>query len=215
MKKSDGKEKRIGRGRLAAAALAVAMAALMLTGCGGSDEKVIGGEVQQQGGASQAGKDESAPASGQADSGNEGQTQTQGQKGYLFTYKGVTIGMDEDAAAIVAALGEPQSYFEAASCAFEGLDKIYTYSGFELDTYPTDGADYVSAVIFKDDSVSTAEGVVIGDTKEKVEQTYGVPASTTDSLSVYEKDGMELRFIFSGTDVVSIEYMSTAALSQE
>lgn len=63
--------------------------------------------------------------------------------------------MNEKAAPILEKLGEPMEYFEAESCAFEGLDKIYTYSGFELHTYEMKGTDYVASVMFLDDSVST------------------------------------------------------------
>ena len=42
------------------------------------------------------------------------------------------------------------SYFEAPSCAFDGIDKTYTYAGFELLTYPKDDKDYVSSVVLKD-----------------------------------------------------------------
>ena len=149
----------------------------MLTGCGQS-ENVISGEVNNSANLSQ--KEENAGQS-QNQNQNENQSQNQNQeseaedaasesyKGYAFISKDVVIEMDEEAAPIIEALGEPLSYFEAASCAFEGLDKIYTYSGFEINTYPGKDKDYISSVILKDDSVTTVEGVAIGDSKEKLE----------------------------------------------
>ena len=130
-------------------------------------------------------------------------------KGYVFQHQDVVIEMDAKAASLVEALGEPVSYFEAASCAFEGLDKIYTYNSFELDTYPVEDVDYVSAVIFKDDSITTAEGVAIGDSRAKMEEVYGTENETQGSLVVYYKDGMKLSFIFDGDTITSIEYTST------
>ena len=50
-----------------------------------------------------------------------------GESGFLFTYNGCTIAMNGAAAPVIAALGEPESYTEAASCAFDGLDKTYGY----------------------------------------------------------------------------------------
>lgn len=174
---------------------------LLVTGCG-NDEKVIDGNVQNQG-----------SSNVQADS--QG-SQTAQAKGYVFVSGGVTIGVDVDAAPIIEKLGEPDSYYEAASCAFEGLDKMYTYKGFEIDTYPNGDADYVSAVIFKNDSVKTPEGVGLGDTAEAVEKAYGnnaveaaEKAGAVNGTLEYEKDGMKLCFIVKDDEVVSVEYRST------
>lgn len=172
---------------------------LCLTACG-SKEKVIEGEGQ----ATEAGGD-----------GQEASQAGSTGKGYTFSANGATIGMDVDAAPILEKLGEPASYFEAASCAFEGLDKMYTYSGFELDTYPAeDGKDLVSAVILKDDSVSTPEGVSIGDAKDKVSEAYGDGFKEDGDALVYEKDGMKLSFIMQDDAVASIEYRSTVLDNQ-
>ncbi len=135
---------------------------LLLSGCGSDgNERVIEGNVQTiesangQSGSSQQ-TDEAATGK-QEDIQNDTAQVSDSTKGYAFIYNGVSVTMDADAAPIIEKLGEPASYFEAASCAFEGLDKMYTYSGFEIDTYPVGDKDYVSSVILKDDSVSTAE----------------------------------------------------------
>lgn len=164
---------------------------LLVTGCG-NNEKVIDGNVQNQG-------------SGSIQEQNAGTK----AKGYTFVSGSTTVEIDALAAPIVEKLGEPVSYYEAASCAFEGLDKMYTYQGFELDTYPTGDKDYVSAVIFKDDSVKTPEGVGIGDTAKKVEEVYGSATKGTTGALEYAKDGMKLCFIVKDDEVVSIEYRST------
>ncbi len=188
----------------------------MLTGCGQS-ENVISGEVNNSANLSQ--KEENASQS-QNQNQNENQSQNQNQeseaedaasesyKGYAFISKDVVIEMDEEAAPIIEALGEPLSYFEAASCAFEGLDKIYTYSGFEINTYPGKDKDYISSVILKDDSVTTVEGVAIGDSKEKLEQVYGTECTVEENLMIYEKDDMKLRFIVKDGVIEAIEYVS-------
>ena len=130
--------------------------------------------------------------------------------GYLFTADGVSIAMDADAAPILERLGEPVSYFEAASCAFEGLDKMYTYQGFEVDTYPTGEKDYISTVILKDDSVATGEGIAIGDSLEKLQQAYPEGKLQENGMIVCEKGGMKLCFILENDEVKSIEYRSMA-----
>lgn len=117
--------------------------------------------------------------------------------------------VDADMGPILETLGEPASYFEAASCAFDGLDKIYTYNSYEIDTYPSQDRDLVSAVILKDDSVTTAEGICIGDSLEKLLETYGDGAQES-GMRVYEKDGMKLCFILQDDSIISIEYRSAA-----
>lgn len=83
-------------------------------------------------------------------------------EGFPFEYKGQIIYVGVSAEPIVRQLGEPQNYFEAPSCAFNGIDKTYFYSGIELHTFPLDDKDYVLAVVFTDDSVETPDGVYLG-----------------------------------------------------
>ncbi|MCM1217683.1 MAG: SGNH/GDSL hydrolase family protein [Lachnospiraceae bacterium] len=130
-------------------------------------------------------------------------------KGYAFVYKDTVIEIDALANPILKQLGEANAYFEAASCAFNGLDKMYTYSSFELDTYPMEDKDYVSMVLFKDDAIATAEGVSIGDSVDKVREIYGRDCEDENGMMVYEKDGMKLCFIVQDESVTSIEYQTT------
>lgn len=127
--------------------------------------------------------------------------------GYVFTApNGSTVAIDDDMATVLEALGEPQSYFEAASCAFEGLDKTYTYSGFTIVTRPEE-TDLVTSILLTDDSTATPEGVYIGSTAEDVTAAYGEAAGQTDTLLSYTRGGTTLNFILSGGSVISIEYL--------
>lgn len=187
--------------------LAVLMAAglLALAGCGESERVIDGNVVNVTTGSrpeEMVSEQESVPTS-------EQQTQTVASRGYVFVTGGVTVEVDADMGPILETLGEPASYFEAASCAFDGLDKIYTYNSYEIDTYPSQDRDLVSAVILKDDSVTTAEGICIGDSLEKLLETYGDGAQES-GMRVYEKDGMKLCFILQDDSIISIEYRSTA-----
>lgn len=178
---------------------------LALTGCGDS-ERVIDGDVAN---VTTGSRSEESTGELEGSRTTEQQTETAVSKGYVFVASGVTVEVDADMAPVLQALGEPASYFEAASCAFEGLDKIYTYNSFEIDTYPLQDQDLVSAIILKDDSVTTAEGICIGDSLEKLQETYGEGAQENGML-VYEKDGMKLCFILQDDNIISIEYRSTA-----
>lgn len=179
--------------------LAVGM--IFMTGCGDS-ERVIDGEVSD------------APGSGSQTAGNTAGTQTGGgeqatSKGYVFRHNGVTVSVDADMANVLEGLGEPNDYFEAASCAFEGLDKTYTYGSFVIETYPQGEKDYVSTIILKDDAVSTAENIYIGSSLTDVTNSYGADYTEQGSMLVYHKDGMKLCFLMENDTVTSIQYFST------
>lgn len=125
---------------------------------------------------------------------------------FVFLYKDTEIAMKEDAAPILEALGEAKSYTEAASCAFEGLDKTYYYGSFYLYTYPDGETDRVNMVVLCDDTVSTPEGLSIGDSKEKVESIYGVEGFNDVNAYVYTVEECTLTIIMDNDKVSSIQY---------
>lgn len=190
---------------------------VFLSGCGNS-AKIIEGDVtmkesdiRTETGEAAGAKQAPGTEMGNVPEPSEGMTsgdEAVSYKGYAFIHNGAVIEMDAEAASVIEQLGDPDSYFEAPSCAFEGIDRIYTYGSFELDTYPRDGKDYVSSVIFKDDTIATSEGIGIGDSAAKMEEAYGTGWTDRDGMAVYEKDGMKLCFILDGEEIVSIEYRS-------
>lgn len=119
---------------------------------------------------------------------------------------GYAVTIDADMADVLAALGKEQSYFEAASCAFEGLDKTYTYAGFTITTRPEGEKDLVNSILLTDDSVTTAEGVYIGSPLAEVTAAYG-DAQPADGVLSYTRDGVTLNFILENDAVISIEYL--------
>lgn len=128
------------------------------------------------------------------------------EEGFSFTYQNAVISVQEDAALILDILGQPISYFEAASCASEGLDKIYTYEHFEIDTYPYGDEDYISAIVFKDDLVMTSEGLCIGDSRTRMIELYGENYDENVGMIVYQRGGMRLCFVIQDDMIISIEY---------
>ena len=119
---------------------------------------------------------------------------------WKYTVRGVDILMHAEAAPVLAALGEPVSYTEEASCAFTGLDKTYNYGGFFLQTYPIGDVDYIYSAWLMDDSSTTPEGIYIGATQAEVETAYGsdgfngsnayIMPGTTSTLTVILTDGV-------------------------
>jgi hypothetical protein len=129
---------------------------------------------------------------------------------YAFRSGNTEIAIDADAAPILASLGEWRDYAESASCAFEGLDKVYTYAGFEVQTYPMNGKDYVYMVMLYDDTVATPEGVRIGQDTAAVTAAYGEPTQQTDTALIYQAQGMRLEFLLTSGVITNIKYCKEA-----
>ena len=170
--------------KFAALALALGLT-LSLAACGGGNAPA--------GGESPAPQNSAAPQAAGA---------------YVFTTgDGATVSVDEDIAQVLTDLGEAQSYFEAESCAFEGLDKTYTYPGFVITTRPDGENDYVNSIRLTDDSVSTVEGVYIGSSEADVKAAYGEDGGADQGMLSYTAGGVSLNFILEDGAVISIEYL--------
>ena len=146
-------------------------------------------------------------------SNNGGQGQGGAADTYRFTLKGVEVAVDAEMAPIAGQLGDPTSYFESESCAFQGMDKVYTYGSVIIRTYPQDGVDYVLSIELMDDTVSTPEGVRIGSPKADVTASYGEPVEATGTALIYEKGSSTLTFLVENDQVSAITYTSSAAAS--
>lgn len=139
-----------------------------------------------------------------------GQATENAEGGYCFTAHGVSAAVDMDMDELAPKLGEPNSIFEAPSCAGEGISYIYNYIDYEIETYPAeDGKNRIAYVILKDDMVSTSEGIDLSMTKDDVILTYGEEYDEAENAIIYEKGGMKLYFIFDEDNIASIEYASS------
>ena len=125
---------------------------------------------------------------------------------YVFTYNGVDIEMNAHADGIIQALGEPKSYTEETSCAFDGLDKTYYYGSFYLQTYPLENMDYIYCLWIVDDSVETPEGIYIGASQAQVEEAYGAEYYNGTNAYVIPGENTRLTIILEGSVVSSIQY---------
>lgn len=135
--------------------------------------------------------------------------------GYVFSYNDVDVVMDNVAEDVIKGLGKDYKYFEAASCAFEGLDKSYKYGdAFTVGTYPKDGKDYISYVYLMNNTVSTKEGLKVGDSIENMKKIYGdAKADETGGYS-YSKGNMSLNVITAdGITIDEIDYVSNVTKS--
>ena len=126
---------------------------------------------------------------------------------YVFDLKGVELKADGDLAEYTSKLGEPSGgYYEAKSCAFDGMDKFYYYDSVTLQGYQKDGKDKLYSITLMDDAVKTKEGIRIGDKKDKVVSAYGSGYTEADGQLQYESGNTKLAFVMKDDEVQSIIY---------
>lgn len=125
-----------------------------------------------------------------------------------ITASGKDIYLNEPTSDFIDALGDPDSYFESESCAFQGLDKVYTYKNFVIRTYPIDEVDYVSSIEFRNDSIVTSTNCYLGMDADTVKANNGDYSVDTDSEAaiVYVDGDTKLSYIFTDGEVTSITY---------
>lgn len=148
----------------------------------------------------------SQPAGNGGSNNQGGNTPVAATDGYVFNHNGTKIAMHAEAAPIIAALGEPKTYTEEASCAFTGLDKTYFYGSFYVQTYPIGEKDYIFGVWFADDSVTTDEGVYVGMSQADVEAAYGAESFNGTNAYVLTKGKSTLTVILKDGVVSSVQY---------
>ena len=106
-------------------------------------------------------------------------------------------------------LGQEVSYSEVASCAFEGVDKTYTYENYEITTYPENGVDTIYTIYFLNEEMETTEGVKITDSFDRMVEIYGNDYSVLGNQYTYTKGRTNLEFIVEENTITSIQYSYT------
>lgn len=103
-------------------------------------------------------------------------------------------------------LGQEESYSEIASCAFEGLDKTYTYTDYEITTFPDGDKDRIYSIYFLNPEVSTTEGVRVSDSIDAMLNTYGDSYEKQGNQYTYKKGKTSIEFIVENDVITSIQY---------
>ena len=130
-------------------------------------------------------------------------------KNYVFKSGDVEIKVGGEANAVVSALGEAQNLVETPSCGGGAEpDREYTYAGFKFNTVNENGANKIVKIVLTDDSVSTPEGITIGDGREAVIETYGEDFTENASGTLTYTDGaVKLMFGITNGCVSAIHYV--------
>ena len=189
--------------KITALILTAAIGATALTACKNEKKPVSSGiniiSSQKQGGAGVDGEN-IAIIDPEAEKNN-----------FIFKYNGVSVVVNTSMGNILKSLPSDYDYQESPSCAGQGIAKTYTYNNgsFSIQTNPVGKDDSISMILLSDDTVSTAEGIFIGNTVEQVKAAYGNPDENSTEYSLaYIKGSSQLTFTISDGKVTTIAYQA-------
>ncbi len=119
-----------------------------------------------------------------------------------FTPAGTNLTLVPGEKFVADGLGETSAYMEAASCYYEGMDKIYTYEGYEVTTYPLSDGDYIQDISVSDAAIKMDGGIGIGSSLADVEKAFGSDYTLAGKMYKYYVDDSRYLYFFIMDDVV-------------
>ncbi|HHT45572.1 MAG TPA: hypothetical protein GXZ89_08795 [Fastidiosipila sp.] len=131
--------------------------------------------------------------------------------GYAFSHNSVLVQPTAPADDSRTLLDQALETGEAPSCAFEGLDKVYYFDGFEIQSGLVNNVEMITGVILVDQTVETREGLRIGMSKDEMLRIYGDDYRESFGQYIYEDDDVELILIVFNDEVISISYIGKFA----
>ena len=128
---------------------------------------------------------------------------------YYVTYNNTKIKLGAAADDIIESLGEYQDRKEIGDCGGLGAQVKYSYPSVEVFVLEskTDG-NIIDQITFRDDVVSTPEGVYIGMSIADAKDALGTPSSESDKSIEYENGKYLLKITVDGDSVKEIDYMT-------
>ena len=125
---------------------------------------------------------------------------------YRFSYNGFEIVPGAKVDTALDAFGDDYDRMEVASCAYQGVDIVYTYPGFTLYAYTDAGVEYIN-VIEITNSLINCGGISVGDSIKKAKELYGEPTVGDDFGVLYHDGKTDLQISTDGVDtIVAIVY---------
>ena len=127
---------------------------------------------------------------------------------YYFLAGGVEILPGMRAEEPLSHLGEFRSMQSTPSCAFDGEERVYHYSGFDLYTECEGGKEVISRIVLTSDTASTERGIRVGDSFHEVVRSYGRDYDKSGENIEYDGARCKLQFFFRDGVVASIKYLA-------
>lgn len=118
----------------------------------------------------------------------------------------IRIELGTDINEVIELIGEPDDYVQARSCLHDGDDKIYTYGGIVIYTYPEGKKDIVYIVEYTGEE-KTPSGIGLGSTIADIEDAYGSDYVEDAFYTTYELDtDATISFQLENQEVIYIEF---------
>jgi hypothetical protein len=111
---------------------------------------------------------------------------------YFVNYNGTKITLGGAADATISALGTPQSKRKGKNCGNHGYQVEYAYTSLYIYVLETESGNTVDQIEFRDDLVSTPEGVCIGMSKADVIAKCGAASTETAVSLIYTSGKLHL-----------------------
>ena len=152
------------------------------------------------------------PAQSTADSDNktsdtDAETNGKTDKEIVYAYKMGNIVLTPGELLPLDKLPTPDSTAKVDSCAGDGYDNFYAFGNLEIVGHPTAEGEIIYSIYFFSNEVATPEGVKPGDPFTKATAVYGDNYTANNDTMIYTKDGVDLMFLVSDGNILSIEYM--------
>ncbi len=133
-------------------------------------------------------------------------TQQKQKKEYVYKVGDGRVAMGTPVEDALALLGTDYEYFEAPSCAVEGLDYYYYYQNVTMVANDINGQRLVTGLWLLNDAVSTAEGIHIQSTNKEVLAAYGNDYEMRGTQMLYSGKNTILTIGIKDGKVNTIEY---------
>ena len=127
---------------------------------------------------------------------------------YFFHAGGVEIVPGVRAEDVLGYLGEHRSLQSSPSCAFDGEERVYRYSGYDIYTYYENGKEIIERIVLTSDAVSTERGVRVGNSLHDIVEAYGRDYDRVGENIRYDGERCDLQFILRDGVITSIKFLA-------
>lgn len=128
---------------------------------------------------------------------------------YYVEYRGQKITMGAKSDSIIAGLGEYQDKKEIGDCGGLGAQVKYSYPS--VDVYVLESktnGNVIDEISFRDDAITTPEGVYIGMSVAEAKEKLGTPTKESDTVIEYAGSKFVLVLTVADGKVNKIDYLN-------
>ena len=187
--------------------LFIILVTLSLAACGNGDGPGVETPMEQEPADNVPGDNEPSSPVGENEPDASVEDEPVVADAFFFKMGDFIVEMDQEIDYVINNVGDPLGRFEQQSCAFDGIDIIFSYPGIQIYTYPAGAGNYIHTIGFFDDSVRTAEGGIrLGARIQNVFDVYGDDYSFETGMYRFTRGLTVLEFLVEDDIVIGITY---------